>query len=40
MVTLNIPAPLQHSDRIEVQMAYDMNLVASDLGYFLSAVVA
>ena len=40
LVVLNIPAPLQHSDRVEVQMAFDMKAAATDLGYFMHNAVA
>ena len=33
---LTIPAPLKHGDKIEIQMAFDMKLVASDMGYMLT----
>ncbi len=31
---LNIPIPLKRADRIEAEMAFDMKVVSSDLGYF------
>lgn len=34
--TLNIPDPLRHGNKIEQQMAFDMKVVATDLGYFFS----
>lgn len=37
---LNIPAPLNRSVKIDVEMAFDMKVVASDLGYFFSNAVA
>jgi hypothetical protein len=28
------------SDRVEIQMAFDLKLVAADLGYFFTSIIA